>query len=500
MGAAISLLMLVILILKYVAIVASGSGFGNSSPSQESSDEILQRIINIFISAITLVVVAVPEGLPLAVTLALAYATSRMLQDNNLVRVLSACETMGNATTVCSDKTGTLTQNRMTVVKGVFGKNFLFEGDEDIKKLSTRLSQLPDLSPGGPSNAISGAELFNRICEGIAINSSVFEGVDETTGKKGFMGSKTETALIEFLVKTGSDYLAIRNNPDTTVEQLFPFSSERKSMGIILKLKDKNGKISYRFHIKGASEIVLRYCHQAIALPSNQSNPTSGSSTSHSSVYSPPRTGNVSPPPPRPPLSHPTVIPLDTRTTSEITNMINRYAEQSLRTICVAYREISAEDYEGKIVPLLRSKVAEFRYNEQLEHQRRDDPEYGLIGDQQQLPSQQLQQQGHSLSQQSSQLPSPRDNSGELSQEDRERDIKAIEAELTDGEIFAHPLAYAEIVKRNLILMGLFGIEDPLRPGVSEAVKACQKAGVTVRMVIFISFLQLFISFFFRCI
>ncbi|KAG1139603.1 hypothetical protein G6F36_015931 [Rhizopus arrhizus] len=75
--------------------------------------------MKILIVVVTIVVVAVPEGLPLAVTLALAYATQRMLKDNNLVRVLAACETMGNATTVCSDKTGTLTQNKMTVVAGI---------------------------------------------------------------------------------------------------------------------------------------------------------------------------------------------------------------------------------------------------------------------------------------------------------------------------------------------------------------------------------------------
>lgn len=76
-----------------------------------------------FIMGVTIVVVAVPEGLPLAVTLSLAYSTQKMMNDNNLIRVLEACETMGNATTICSDKTGTLTQNKMTVVEGwVAGK------------------------------------------------------------------------------------------------------------------------------------------------------------------------------------------------------------------------------------------------------------------------------------------------------------------------------------------------------------------------------------------
>lgn len=78
-------------------------------------------IIHAFITAVTIIVVAIPEGLPLAVTISLAYSTRKMLKDNNLIRVLAACETMGNATDICSDKTGTLTENRMTVTKGWFG-------------------------------------------------------------------------------------------------------------------------------------------------------------------------------------------------------------------------------------------------------------------------------------------------------------------------------------------------------------------------------------------
>src|SRR5690606_16831731 len=130
-----------------------------------------------------IIVMAVPEGLPLAVTLALAFATKQMLRDNNLVRVLRACETMGNATTVCSDKTGTLTQNKMTVVAGSLGRN-------------QKYSQ----TPSGGEKAFH--EIFQRIStsskdllmQSIAINSTAFEGEEE--GQKAFIGSKTEVALL----------------------------------------------------------------------------------------------------------------------------------------------------------------------------------------------------------------------------------------------------------------------------------------------------------------
>ncbi|CAG8809759.1 13632_t:CDS:2, partial [Racocetra fulgida] len=117
LGGAAALLMLIVLLIKYFI------SFRNHVPSTAQAISDLVRVI---ISAVTVVVVAVPEGLPLAVTLALAYATTRMLKDNNLVRVLASCETMGNATTICSDKTGTLTQNQMTVVVTTIGSSDTF--------------------------------------------------------------------------------------------------------------------------------------------------------------------------------------------------------------------------------------------------------------------------------------------------------------------------------------------------------------------------------------
>ncbi|KAH0081725.1 calcium-translocating P-type ATPase, partial [Aureobasidium melanogenum] len=117
LGGAAALLLFIVLFIKFCAKLPGD----HRSPSDKA-----QNFLNILIVAVTIVVVAVPEGLPLAVTLALAFATKRMTKDNNLVRVLRSCETMGNATTVCSDKTGTLTQNVMTVVAGTFGTTSRF--------------------------------------------------------------------------------------------------------------------------------------------------------------------------------------------------------------------------------------------------------------------------------------------------------------------------------------------------------------------------------------
>ncbi|CAZ81967.1 unnamed protein product [Tuber melanosporum] len=107
LGGGAACLLFIVLFIKFLAHLPNNNG----TPAEKGSE-----FLDILIVAITLIVVAVPEGLPLAVTLALAFATTRMLKENNLVRVLRACETMGNATTICSDKTGTLTQNKMTVV------------------------------------------------------------------------------------------------------------------------------------------------------------------------------------------------------------------------------------------------------------------------------------------------------------------------------------------------------------------------------------------------
>ncbi|KAJ6513945.1 hypothetical protein C8R47DRAFT_628016 [Mycena vitilis] len=201
--------------------------------------------VNILIISVTLIVVALPEGLPPAVTLALAFATKRMTYEKLLVRILGSCETMANASVVCTDMTGTLTQNIMTVVAGSVGIHAKFVRQQRRSpqcrrawhpKTCVLLSQINTaLSP-------QLRELFN---EAIAVNSTVFMYKDP------FIGSKTETALLKFAQNLQwPDFRITRDS--AIVVQMIPFSSERKAMGV--GVKTHQGK--FRLSLKGASEIL----------------------------------------------------------------------------------------------------------------------------------------------------------------------------------------------------------------------------------------------------
>ncbi|KAL9030126.1 MAG: hypothetical protein Q9196_001717 [Gyalolechia fulgens] len=272
-----------------------------------------QQFLNVFIVAVTIVVVAVPEGLPLAVTLALAFATTRMLKDNNLVRLLRACETMGNATTICSDKTGTLTQNRMSTVAGIIGTSNRF--GSKITPASTETSSpssptkgngttsdnnLPDQSTATFVSALH-EDIRFLLKQSIAVNSTAFEGVMD--GEETFIGSKTETALLSF----ARDYLAmgplneVRSNAN--VVQLIPFDSGRKCMATVIETGDGR----FRMFVKGASELMLGKCEKIVQ------NPTQG-------------------------LSDATMTEEVKRNLEDV---IKEYASRSLRTIGFLY-----QDYE----------------------------------------------------------------------------------------------------------------------------------------------------------
>ncbi|KAJ5163615.1 ATPase P-type K/Mg/Cd/Cu/Zn/Na/Ca/Na/H-transporter [Penicillium coprophilum] len=209
-----------------------------------------KEFVDILIVAVTVIVVAIPEGLPLAVTLALAFATTRMVKENNLVRVLRACETMGNATVICSDKTGTLTQNKMTVVAGTWGSDQGFsqrtedegvEGSMTISAVSQQLS----------------APVKDLIIKSIALNSTAFE--QEKDGAIDFVGSKTEVAMLQLARDyMGMDLASERGSAE--IVQLFPFDSTRKCMGIVYRAPG----VGYRLLVKGASELMVGVCTSEI--------------------------------------------------------------------------------------------------------------------------------------------------------------------------------------------------------------------------------------------
>ena len=189
-------------------------------------------VLHNFMMAVTLIVVTVPEGLPMSVTLSLALNMRRMLATNNLVRKMHACETMGAVTVICTDKTGTLTQNRMQVYETKF---------EALNQQKLNMNE-------------SSSQL---VAEGIAANSTAYLETEENEVKG--VGNPTEIALLLWMQSQGQDYLSLRNAV-TIVDQL-PFSTERKFMATLVDSAYENKRIIY---LKGAPEIIARKCTRIV--------------------------------------------------------------------------------------------------------------------------------------------------------------------------------------------------------------------------------------------
>uniref|UniRef100_A0A8D2B3H7 Calcium-transporting ATPase n=1 Tax=Sciurus vulgaris TaxID=55149 RepID=A0A8D2B3H7_SCIVU len=247
----------------------------------------IQYFVKFFIIGITVLVVAVPEGLPLAVTISLAYSVKKMMKDNNLVRHLDACETMGNATAICSDKTGTLTMNRMTVVQAYIGGTHYYQV---------------------PSPDIFLPRVLDLIVNGISINSAYTSKIlppEKEGGLPRQVGNKTECALLGFVTDLKQDYQAVRNEmPEEKLYKVYTFNSVRKSMSTVIR-KPGGG---FRMFSKGASEILLRKCNRILD-----------------------KKGEV--------------MPFKSKDRDDmIHNIIEPMACTGLRTICVAYRDFDDEE------------------------------------------------------------------------------------------------------------------------------------------------------------
>lgn len=204
--------------------------------------EMASTVLRYFMMAVTLIVMAVPEGLPMAVTLALALNMRRMLKTNNLVRKLHACETMGAVTVICTDKTGTLTQNRMTVREIVCPLYASPEENQDGSQREHRSLHLGGVGGGRIKPWLLGLHF--------ALNTTA-----ELDGDSG-IGNPTEVALLRYLATQGEDYAAMRRA--ATVVERIPFSTERKYMATLCDTAD--GRMLF---VKGAPEIVMARCDMA---------------------------------------------------------------------------------------------------------------------------------------------------------------------------------------------------------------------------------------------
>jgi len=414
-------------IATFIAMIISW--FANNHNLRGEFPHFKDWIIHSFITAVTIVVVAIPEGLPLAVTISLAYSTRKMFKDNNLIRVLAACETMGNATDICSDKTGTLTENRMTVTKAWLGGDLV-----DFPTADKAPS--PDRSLN--HSLVRDRDIADMLKDHLSVNSSAVLTWDEH-GKAVVKGSKTEGAGILFVESLGYRYRVIRggageqrlpaeepargklartgrsvSHHDSNIDDLagvgdelrgisgkripsmksareadgvanaegivhivqqYPFTAERKMMSTLVALDPAdpiNGPV--RLYVSGASEIVLRHSSHVL-WPS----------------HSPGRDDAL---PSR-------VLPVTPSRARHLeTNIIHGMATQSLRTLGLAYKDLSRDQLP---------------------------PNWTLPSD-----------------------------------------------EWAPGH---------KTVEEGLTFYGVIGIKDPLRSDVKSAVASCHRAGIMVRMV-----------------
>ncbi|KAL2478339.1 Calcium-transporting ATPase 4 [Forsythia ovata] len=238
-------------------------------------------ILNFFAIAVTILVVAVPEGLPLAVTLSLAFAMKKLMNDKALVRHLSACETMGSASCICTDKTGTLTTNHMVVTKiWICGEAKAIESNRLGNALK---SSIPE-------------KVTKALVHSIFLNTSS-EVVNGKDGNTEILGSPTETALLEFGLLFQKDFDAQKQECKTI--KVEPFNSEKKMMSVLVALPGGG----LRAFVKGASEIILGMCDKIVG--------KDGESVS-----------------------------LSDEQRKNIANVIDGFACEALRTLCLAFKDI----------------------------------------------------------------------------------------------------------------------------------------------------------------
>ncbi|KAL1842419.1 hypothetical protein VTJ49DRAFT_5267 [Mycothermus thermophilus] len=435
LGSAAGLLLFTVLLIEFLARLPG---------STASADEKGQNFLRILMTAITIVVVAVPEGLPLAVTLSLAFATKKMTRENNLVRHLQSCETMGNATVICSDKTGTLTQNVMTVVGGSLGTGSVTFGEGPLEKWDSRdknnsakkdvehqeqqQTQHHQHLPTRRLASVLPADLTTLLRESVAINTTAFEGgADDDSNNSGngtgpiYIGTKTETSLLDWARRSlGLGPLATERERHPLVAAI-PFSSRRKCMGSIIELAPAPDSVSsssqprYRLLVKGAPEVILAQCRSVVGLPATDSQGQAegevqndqGRSCASSQLQL-------------------QIQPLGDTDRATIEATTSRYAALSLRTLALAYRDLDS------------------------------------------WPPR-----------------SPRRRRGRGGEDESNPVSSAAEDSDSDDEpLFEHEEdLLAHLALQDLTFLCIVAIQDPVRPGVPTAVSDCHRASVSVKMV-----------------
>ncbi|XP_054820520.1 putative calcium-transporting ATPase 13, plasma membrane-type isoform X1 [Prosopis cineraria] len=237
-GLAVAFLVLVVVLVRYfTGNTTDENGNKEFNGSNTKFNDIMNGVVRIVAAAVTIVVVAIPEGLPLAVTLTLAYSMKKMMVDMAMVRKLSACETMGSATTICTDKTGTLTLNQMKVTKFWLGKE-LIEGKAHTSSLVN-------------------SNVLQLIQEGVALNTtgSVYKS-KSIDPEYEFTGSPTEKAILSWAVlELNMNMKELTQN--CTILHVEAFNSKKKRSGVLIRRKADN---QVHAHWKGAAEMVLRLC------------------------------------------------------------------------------------------------------------------------------------------------------------------------------------------------------------------------------------------------
>ena len=273
---------------------------------------VASQIINILFISLTILVVGLPEGLPLCVTLSLSFAINKMMKEKNLIRKIQACETMGTANYICTDKTGTLTTNTMNV-------SLLFDGHKvlDSEKIFRDIAELKgdddesqklNFEPKNPSELFTNLNYYERLKVATALNIDMEIDENENITQP----SKTDLAFSDMLHYMGERIYSIRKKyyPSNLADlQKIPFSSTRKKMSTLIENNDF--PTGYRIFHKGAVEIVLNSCLYFVNPETNE------------------------------------VVQISDEYRYKIKSVIDSFTNKALRTVCIAYKDLTEEEFKN---------------------------------------------------------------------------------------------------------------------------------------------------------